>query len=170
MEHVLIAGGVLLDEVLVLERIAETFRFLFRVDREAPLVHLEVDDFVEPAVAGGEDDGVDPELNAVADGPRKHLNEGRTAVGTVQGRDGMDEIAMAALEERGKVVRIGAVDLILRALLHEGREQAEGRAAEGVTDEVDLRVVAGSAEVLEDAGIGAAVAGMAILLEAYRGR
>ena len=76
----------------------------------------------------------------------------------------MDEVALAALEEFGYFVSGSGFELFLAAFGHDPGEHGAGRAAEGVADEVDLRVVAGRTEIFQDAFIGTAEALDAVLL------
>ena len=126
-----------------------------RVFHGAPRVEVQVIDVVEQVArigAGGHQglrDGVE-QFIARKDGG------GGAAVRRGQRADGMDEVAFATLEEFGDFVGGSGFELFLAAFGHDPGEHGAGRAAEGVADEVDLRVVAGRAEVFQDAFIGTA--------------
>ena len=89
---------------------------------------------------------------------------GGAAVGCGEGADRVEHIALAALEEVGNFVRRSGVEFFLAAFRHDPGEHGDGGAAEGVADEVDLRVVSGSTEVFQDTFIGTAETFDAVLL------
>ena len=92
------------------------------------------------------------------------VRERRSVVDTGEGRDGRDPVALAALEQVGKFGFRCAGPFFCRAFLEELSEHTGGRCPEGVADQMDLRVVARSPDVFQNAGVGPPVTGMAVLL------
>ena len=76
----------------------------------------------------------------------------------------VDQVAVAALEERGQFVCRGAGTFLFRTVDEEVRDLLDRGAAEGMTEDVDLLVGAFLTEVFQDTGISAAVACVVILL------
>ena len=131
---------------------------------DAPLLGHQVDAAHERCIA---DHGIDAEQDIIEDFGAAFPEHGRqsgTVVDTGQRMGTVDQVAVAALEERGQFVCRGAGTFLFRTVDEEVRDLLDRGAAEGMTEDVDFLVGAFLTEVFQDTGVSAAVAGMAILL------
>ena len=91
--------------------------------------------------------------------------ERRAVVDARKGGDGVDEVAVSAGEQRGQVIRVGALALCLGAVGEQGANGADGGAAERVAEDDHLLVLLGHAEIFQDAVLKClSVAGVMVFL------
>ena len=74
------------------------------------------------------------------------------------------ETAVAAGEQGRQVVGVGAVTLLFRTVDEQRADLLDGRAAEGVAEDVDLLVGPFLTEVFQDTGVLSSIPGMTVLL------